>query len=433
MIIEQCCTRIPVPTEKAHHDLIKPFMRTSSLGYDRYGFEYWLLNAQQHYALLSHLSTAGNNNNIVASGANNVPSDDILLLLRDAKNGIWYYYSDEHLEEVVRHLDPSLVYEKFLRDNLVLSILRAKFEFMNGRKVIQKTQSELLQYALRAEKWIQNISTNFMLRLSPKDKVKALELIHARCIEVRLNIHYANIRMLYPNLSELDMGRTDRERKRIRDNQLEDSLDVHTVHGWHRADAFNNMRMLSTTTFATRLYNDVTLYQTFGLIMKKCRFRFRKYGNSTSIIIPLLQLPIDVELEIADTEKVLGGEDGIRYTPMDGGGMPMDGEEEEEADEEEGLGEYGNRRSLSQMRRMSGKSQRLSSSFHRPARVKPVEQLCLATGAVLRRYASGTDAAAAMQASQSGISLCCKGLKPDAFGFKWRFFEGERCYVLLSN
>merc|ERR1712023_81749 len=51
---------------------------------------------------------------------------------------------------------------------------------------------------------------------------------------------------------------------------------------------------------------------------------------------------------------------------------------------------------------------------------KCVEQICIDTGRVLRRYISGTDAAVAMQVSQSGISLCCSGIKPDAYGFKWR-------------
>jgi len=247
-------------------------MRTSPLGHDRYGYEYWVLNAQQQISLLAHLSSTSINNTTatIISGANtntgniNQLSNDVFLLLREAKYGIWYYYKDEHLEEVIRLLDPNIIHEKFLRDNLVLAILQAKYEFANGRSLIQKNQTEILQHALKGEKWLQNISSHFMLRLSPKDKVKALELVYARCIEVRLNVHYANIRMSYPNLNELEMARTDRERKRIRDSQLEESLDVHTMHGWHRADAFNGMRMLSTTTIATRIYNDITLYQSFG-------------------------------------------------------------------------------------------------------------------------------------------------------------------------
>ena len=40
---------------------------------------------------------------------------------------------------------------------------------------------------------------------------------------------------------------------------------------------------------------------------------------------------------------------------------------------------------------------------------------------------------------QSGISLCCSGTKPDAYGFRWRFYEGppidcenENFYTCLS-
>ena len=54
---------------------------------------------------------------------------------------------------------------------------------------------------------------------------------------------------------------------------------------------------------------------------------------------------------------------------------------------------------------------------------KCVEQICLDTGRVLRRYISGVDASVAMQVSQSGISLCCSGIKPDAYGFKWRICD----------
>ena len=39
---------------------------------------------------------------------------------------------------------------------------------------------------------------------------------------------------------------------------------------------------------------------------------------------------------------------------------------------------------------------------------------------------------------QSGISLCCSGTKPDAYGFKWRFYEGpsidcENTHILTHS
>ena len=57
-------------------------------------------------------------------------------------------------------------------------------------------------------------------------------------------------------------------------------------------------------------------------------------------------------------------------------------------------------------------------------KVKPLEQLDLETGTVVRRYPSGTDAALLMKASQGGISQCCNGLKSEAYNFKWRWYEG---------
>ena len=65
---------------------------------------------------------------------------------------------------------------------------------------------------------------------------------------------------------------------------------------------------------------------------------------------------------------------------------------------------------------------------------KGIEQLHMETGKVLHRYSSGTEAANLMQMSQSGISLCCTGVKPDVCGFRWRFYVGStddcKCFVL---
>ena len=62
---------------------------------------------------------------------------------------------------------------------------------------------------------------------------------------------------------------------------------------------------------------------------------------------------------------------------------------------------------------------------------KAIEQLDYATGTrVLKRYASGTEAASSMQISQSGISLCCSGLKADAYGYRWRFCSGSFIHIL---
>jgi hypothetical protein len=57
-------------------------------------------------------------------------------------------------------------------------------------------------------------------------------------------------------------------------------------------------------------------------------------------------------------------------------------------------------------------------------KTKSIEQIHPHTGEVLRIYSSGKDAAAFLNVSQSGISLCCGKIKDEAYGFKWRFYTG---------
>jgi hypothetical protein len=48
----------------------------------------------------------------------------------------------------------------------------------------------------------------------------------------------------------------------------------------------------------------------------------------------------------------------------------------------------------------------------------------LVTGEVLRVFYNQKEAANMLGVSQAGLSQCCSGVKPDAYGFKWRFYEG---------
>lgn len=57
-------------------------------------------------------------------------------------------------------------------------------------------------------------------------------------------------------------------------------------------------------------------------------------------------------------------------------------------------------------------------------RVKPVEQIRLDTGEVVRLHPSGKAAATFMGVSQAQISLCCSGKQAEAYGFRWRIYEG---------
>lgn len=58
------------------------------------------------------------------------------------------------------------------------------------------------------------------------------------------------------------------------------------------------------------------------------------------------------------------------------------------------------------------------------AKGKPVEQLDLTTGAVVRRYSSGNVAAKWMECSRNNLSAACRGRISRTGNFGWRFYEG---------
>jgi hypothetical protein len=69
-------------------------------------------------------------------------------------------------------------------------------------------------------------------------------------------------------------------------------------------------------------------------------------------------------------------------------------------------------------------------------KTKPVEQLDLETGEVLRRYISGKDAADAMETTNHVISAACRGSSKRGVNFGWRFFVGDpaKCmYICLHS
>ena len=76
---------------------------------------------------------------------------------------------------------------------------------------------------------------------------------------------------------------------------------------------------------------------------------------------------------------------------------------------------------------LQGQLQRLPGmTYHGNPSSKCVEQLDLATKAVLRVYPSGTNAAKLMNIQSTGISLCINGKREEYYGFAWRLYCGPR-------
>jgi hypothetical protein len=66
---------------------------------------------------------------------------------------------------------------------------------------------------------------------------------------------------------------------------------------------------------------------------------------------------------------------------------------------------------------------KLGTKRKRGKDAKPVDQLDLKTGKLLRRYASQTETCTTMRVSSIYISECCRNMRSDAYGFRWRFIE----------
>jgi hypothetical protein len=57
-------------------------------------------------------------------------------------------------------------------------------------------------------------------------------------------------------------------------------------------------------------------------------------------------------------------------------------------------------------------------------RPKPVEQIDIDTGEVLRRYVNQKEASNSMSIAYKSISKCCQNKEDSSHGFRWRYYEG---------
>jgi len=437
-IYKTCSTEFP--SHQNSSDLISTlsqinghlqYDRSIPLGYDRYGCEYWLLHAQ-HTTLFSSLG---------AQSGPSVQRSDPAVIVKNPKTKKWYRHSGIKVEKVFSNLSVDIPCEKLLQFTLVQELLRARKDVFDGPLQVKISQRDLLHQRRKADKWLYSFSPSLYHRLLAKDQVKLLELIWARCVEIRLSVHYANLRHgIMDVMEEIQYTGYDRDlctkRKKIRDGQTEESFDYHPNKGWIRSDTFSKIRLLGSTTVAARFINEGNIYAIFQSTMRRYRptMNDEKVSNELEILEGYLS-KIQADRRALDNADAAGAgstQNAQRRSSgrlssaaaLSGGGS--DGEDEEDGEDGEGdmvdnvgdLEEDG-------ADDIGGVDMEDDPNVGSMSRVKPVEQVEIDTGRVLRRYSSGKEAAKMMQASQSGISLCCKGKKVDAYGFKWRFYDGR--------
>lgn len=275
-------------------------------------------------------------------------------------SGWWGRHTGTDLPRLIDALDPDIVCEQELKTRLVDRLYEAKRSLNLGTLAMKSIHAEWFWNQRKVEKWLaaKEIALEDMEQ-STVERMKMVELAYARSSENRINTLSAIItRNECPDVNEpppITGSRLERDilrKKRIKDLSFEDMLELHPVKGWVRSDMMAHLKGLYASTIASRLLADPTSFNLFNLYMKKCAFR------TSDIAVPAPP----------------------PFSEEDIGISQDDFEALEELEEE-----------LSAPRPNTF----YSSSTH--ARVKPVEQLDLVTGAVVRRYPSGKDAAAIMK------------------------------------
>ena len=362
--------------------------RVLPVGYDRMGREYWLLESQSTDLIGGLNSTQGNS-----------VLDEPVLLVRDYYSGkSWSYITRKDLPRFMMLMESSAncyPSEDFLMRRIKLRFPSIVEGIRRGALKIREVAWHWLTGFCQVDKWIRDtaeLNTNWE---DNSQGLMLLELAYVRCTEVRLSVHYAtlvrhlgystdhkpaDLDAMLTMTSEGEGGRrvveleTNCKRKLQRSKIIDLIYDLHISSGWHRSDIFARIRSLSACSTATDLLADPQARDAVRSIMQRCPYRKR---------VAIQQLPAQLRAPLQASAAAVSE-----------AGTPS--------------------------------SHTRQATMARPINVghsssKPVDQLHIETGEVLRTWNSGSEAAHVLNLSHTGISQCCNGNKADANGFKWRF------------
>jgi hypothetical protein len=311
----------------------------------------------------------------------------------------WAYISFQSIDKLLTYFSNELFCELSLKSHIVKSIYAIRKSFIANFSPLFNEQNKWFISYESTQKWLSTLSVygvsdlNYWQMQNPgsnmADAIRQIELAMVRCQECRLSINYALINHLSNSVvaiakdSTSSLARTDTNKdasskKLSKSKIIEDVMDLNPIKGWLRNDIFSRIREISANTLATKLLADSSLLESLISLMNKSLFRPRvsniATSSSSSFSAPVIHYDVEGNASLRDLGN--GMEEYINLT------------------------------------------------------MKPVEQLHIETGEVLRRYSSGREAARAMHVSQSGICLCCNGKKNDAHGFRWRFVLGKYTLIL---
>jgi hypothetical protein len=389
------------------------YERSMPIGYDRYGAEYWIVNAQQNMtisAIGQHL-------------CNKPPFSEPCVFIK-CLDGTWYRTVGDVSEWIhcFGDLDVNLNCERILKENLLDRLYTIKKSYFKYLFNPNYHQTDILKKIDFGKKLLNN--NPFEGKSEQSEIMKVAETLYCRYAELRLNIHSYLLfedkeqKEKDPRREECQNLKGEKAEKEIKlkrvrrmKPQMEnDHFDYHSSKGYLRLDRFSLMRMISAVTTASRIHTDSAFFIQFKDIMEKSPLRLKDQEvSNTTDLVETVNDNEDVSNEMKNEENMVNEDvkiDQNTFESKDQSHGNVDNEQEEII-----FGEFD---TVNTFTYKTG-SRRGN---------KPVEQLHAITEEVLRTYPSGTDAAEYMKISNGGISLCCSGKQQEFCGYRWRFYSG---------
>lgn len=429
------------------------YLNTAPLGHDQNGCEYWLIGCQETYTLgsFNKLGLVGD----AASNTNSSSWTDPCVLVRDTE-GAWHKYGSTDILALFNSLNSDVPCEGAVKNSLVDRLFAAKQRIYSGLYTYNNVQlSEWFANQRKIEQWLHHLHVNMNAVLAnvvhnPQEIVRLMELVYARCCESRLALYCAALsrddiaRYGDPYLIKAERMIQGRM-KRLRDAILEENAECHPLKGFQRNDSLGRMREISCCTMASRFLSDPSLQSYYQYQLRNVKWRSLDLESRVEVLEKSAEETVgDVEMQV----EVKGGNaaSDVNYDTIEMLTFLVDAN-----DTPVKVAPFVSSPSVpvSTPSARPSKTTVRSRDEHTPKPVngnvrlpsshatKCVEQLDFETGEVVRRYASGKEAAMVMQVSQGGISQCCTGIRSDCYGFKWRFFRGStedgRCWKLLCT
>jgi hypothetical protein len=391
-------------SQAATNNTAKPFedsfyLRSQPLGYDRHGSQYWLLTAQDSMTI----SALGRYTINQLSDAHSL---DPAILVKHV-SGWWGKHSGSKLQNLVSSFAADVDCERVLRDNIIIRLTQARYRLYANFLRPKSHQNEWLARRCKAEDLLKDIEplapaadklTSSELSTSQIGEIsKQQELVWNRASEIRQMMHYS---MLLKKDFDVDglQPRAEREayarrQRRIREQNAEDTLDLHPSRGWLRFHCLSHVRELAVSTTASRIHAEPAILASLRENNQKSSFRAKWMHRTTR------------QFESAAVEPSTTKDPPLAPAVATTTKASMAAMQTDDAD-------------------IFQDDELLIAAAGNNSNNKAVAQLHPVTGDVLRIHPSGKVAAAFMGVSPAGISLCCSGKSQESFGFRWKFYEG---------